>query len=282
MSDLRLGQVEYLNCLPVYYAIENGLIPFKGELVKGTPTMLNRLFLDGELDVTPISSIEYARNPEKCTIIPKMSISSNGRVASILFFSKVPITELEGKTVYVTTSSATSVALLRILFEHYYHVEVELCPAQPELVTMLENGEGALLIGDDAMLAHRKVINEGWKILVTDLGEAWKEFTGERMIYALWVARKEIARERPDKIKELARLLQQSRKISMAQPVLLLKEAHSLTGLSYPVLEDYFKIIRYGFSPEYRRGLLTFYDYAYKSGLIEDRVKLSVWGEKDD
>ncbi len=282
MSGLRLGQVEYLNCLPVYYALENGLIPFDGELVKGTPAMLNRLFLNGELDVTPISSIEYARNPEKCTIIPKLSISSNGRVASILFFSKVPITEMEGKKVYVTTSSATSVALLKILFEHYYHVAVELHPARPDLVSMLEDGEGALLIGDDAMLAHRKVINEGWKILVTDLGEAWKEFTGERMVYAIWVVRKEIAREQPGKVKDLSRTLQQSRKMSMAETVLLLKEAHRLTGLSYPVLEDYFKIIRHSLSPGYRRGLLTFYDYAYKSGLIEERVKLSVWGEKDD
>jgi chorismate dehydratase len=282
VSGLRLGQVEYLNCLPVYYAIENGLIPFNGNLIKGTPAMLNRLFLDGELDVTPISSIEYARNPEKCIILPDMSISSNGRVASILFFSKVPITELEGKKVYVTTSSATSVALLKILFEHYYHVDVELCPALPNLVSMLEDGEGALLIGDDAMLAHRKVINEGWKILVTDLGEAWKEFTGERMVYALWVIRSGIALERPDRVEELVLTLQQAKKISMAEPALLLNEAHRLTGLSCPVLEDYFNIIRHGLSPAYRRGLLSFYDYAYKSGLIEERLSLSVWGEQDD
>lgn len=282
MSGLRVGQVEYLNCLPVYYAIEKGLVTFDGKLQKGAPTMLNRLFLEGALDVTPISSIEYARNPDKCIILPNLSISADGRVASILFFSKVPITELDGKKVYVTTSSATSVVLLRILFEHYYHVDVEFCPARPELAEMLNGGEGALLIGDDAMLAHRQVINENWKIIVTDLGEAWKDFTGEKMVYALWVVRKELAKEQPEKVGELVRVMMQSREVAMAEPGKVLKEAHRLTGLSYPVLEDYFNIIRHDFDAEYRRGLLTFYDFAYKSGLIEERVQLSVWGENNE
>lgn len=280
MSDLRLGQVEYLNCLPVYNALEEGILPFDGEMVKGPPTMLNRLFLNGELDVTPISSIEYARHPEECIILPNLSISADGRVASILFFSKVPITELEGKKVYVTTSSATSVVLLRILFEHYYHVDVELCPAQPDLAAMLHEGDGALLIGDDAMLAHRQVINEGWKILVTDLGEAWKDFTGEKMVYAVWVVRRAFAESNPAKVDALSRLLRQSLELGLSEPGVLVKKANRMTGLSYPVLEDYYQTIWYEFDRDYRRALLTYFDYAYKSGLIEERINLSIWGEE--
>lgn len=280
MSNLRLGQVDYLNCLPVYHLLEEGVLPFNGELVKGPPAMLNRLFLNGELDVTPISSIEYARHPQECIILPDLSISADGRVASILFFSKVPITELEGKKVYVTTSSATSVVLLRILLEHYYHVDLEFSPAHPDLAAMLDDGEGALLIGDDAMLAHRQVINEGWKILVTDLGEAWKNFTGEKMVYAVWAVRRDFAGENPEEVHALSRLLKNSLELGMSEPGVLIKKANRKTGLSYPVLEDYFQTIRYGFDEDYRRALLTYYNYAYKSGLIEERVSLSIWSEE--
>ncbi|MGB9804229.1 menaquinone biosynthetic enzyme MqnA/MqnD family protein [Desulfofundulus sp.] len=280
MNGLRLGQVEYLNCLPVYHALEEGLLPLDGELVKGPPTRLNHMFLEGALHCTPLSSIEYARHAGDCFILPHLSIASDGRVASILFFSYLPITELDGKKVCVTTASATSVVLLRILFEHYYHVEAEFHPVKADLKTMLEMGDGALLIGDDAMLAHQQVIREELPLFITDLGEAWKDFTGEKMVYAVWVVRKQFAEVHPRETDALAELLYRSREIGMADLPVLLKKAHWLTGLPLPVLKDYFRIIHYDFDGDYRRALLTFYDYAYKSGIIEERVKLLVWGEE--
>lgn len=280
MTSIRLGQVEYLNCLPVYYAFEEGLLPLDGELVKGPPTKLNRMFLEGELDVTPLSSIEYARNTGECIILPRLSIAADGRVASILLFSYLPVTELEGKKVYVTTSSATSVVLLRVLFEHYYHVEVEFCAAEPDLLTMLKLGDGALLIGDDAMHAHQQVLQENLPVVVTDLGQAWKDFTGEKMVYALWVIRREFAESHPEETTALAELLYRSRGMGMSDLPALIEKARRRTGLPLPVLEDYFNIIRHDFDEDYRRALLTYYDYAYKSGLIEERVKLEVWGEE--
>lgn len=279
MSGLRLGQVEYINCLPVYHALEEGILPFDGELVKGPPTLLNRMFLSGELDITPISSIEYARNMDKCIILPNLSISADGRVASILFFHRVPITELEGKKICITTSSATSVVLLRVLFEHYYHVDVEFCPKEPDLVTMLAQGDAALLIGDDAMQAHQRVIQGGWPIQVTDVGEAWKQFTGEKMVYALWVIRREFAETHPEEVNQVSQLLYQAKLTGLEHIPALIRKAQRRTGLPVPVLEDYFVTIRHEFDEDYRRALLTYYDYAYKSGLIEERVKLRVWGE---
>jgi chorismate dehydratase len=277
-----LGQVDYLNCLPVYHALEEGLLEFDGKLVKGPPTMLNRMFLEGSLDATPISSIEYARNNENCLILPDISISANGRVASILLFSKYPVTELEGKTIAVTTSSATSVVLLRILLEHYYHVEAELVPHSPNLKDMLAGADGALLIGDDAMLAHSLVGAGGAGLVITDLGEAWKQFTGHMMVYAVWVVKKDFAREYPAGVDYLSRLLVASKQLGKEQRKAIIKKAHAKTGLPYEVLEDYFKTIRHGFNRNYRKALSLFYDYAYKSGIIEERAKLKIWGDRND
>ncbi|MCL6610939.1 MAG: menaquinone biosynthesis protein [Peptococcaceae bacterium] len=282
MAVIRLGQVEYLNCLPVYHALEEGLLDFRGSLVKGPPASLNRLFLEGRLDVTPLSSIEYARNTGKCIILPGISISADGRVDSILLFSRCPATELEGKRIAVTTSSATSVALLRILLEHYYQVQAEFVSLEPDLKKMIREGDGALLIGDDAMLARRMVLEEGLNLLVTDLGEAWKQFTGERMVYAVWAVREEFAREHPGEVDDLVKLLAASKDLGMSDLGTVIRKARRRTGLPVPILEDYFQTIRYDFDEKYRRSLCVFYDYAYKSGIIEQRARLRVWGEGDE
>ncbi len=282
MSILRLGQVEYINCLPVYHALEEGLMPLEAELFKGPPTRLNRLFLNGELECTPISSIEYARNADFCYILPDLSISADGKVESILFFSKIPVTELEGKKVCLTKSSATSVALLKVLFDHYYQVEVQCETAPPDLDAMMANTDGALLIGDDAMLAHQRVIDLGLPYHVTDLGEAWKQFTGEKMVYALWAVRKTYTEAYPEQVNLLSKTLIESKKIGLGQTPDLIAKAQKRSGLPLPVIEDYFVTIRHDLSEDYRRALLTFYDYAYKSGLIDERVKLRVWGETNE
>ncbi len=274
MSGLRLGQVEYINYLPVYYALEEGILPLEAELVKGSPTRLNRLFLDGELEVTSISSIEYARNVDRCLILPDLSISADGRVANILFFSKMPVTELEGKKVCLTETSATSVVLLKILFDHYYHVDVQFETVPSDFDRMMLKADGALLIGDDAVLAHQRVKENHLPYQVTDLGDAWRQFTGEKMVYAIWVVRRDYAEGNPKRVKELAKALLESKKIGMSRVSEIIALAQKKSPLPLPVIEDYFKTIRYGFDESDRHALLTFYNYAYKSGLIEDRVRL--------
>ncbi|WP_027717758.1 menaquinone biosynthetic enzyme MqnA/MqnD family protein [Desulfovirgula thermocuniculi] len=279
MTKLRLGRINSLNCLPVYYALEEGLLPLDGELVKGTPTFLNRLFWEGGLHCTPLSSIEYARHPGECLILPHLSIAADGRVASVLLFSRLPVTELENRTVCVTTASATSVALLRVLFEHYYHVEAEFRPASGGLAEMLKEGDAALLIGDEAMIAHHRVAREGIPLVVTDLGQAWKDFTGEKMVFAVWAVRREFAEAFPQETALLARTLLNSWQAGMESLPAVVNKAHRQTGLPPAMLNDYFRVIHYRFDESYRRGLLLYYDYAYKSGLIEERVKLNIWGE---
>jgi chorismate dehydratase len=278
MSGLRLGQVDYINCLPVYYALEEGSLPPGLELIKGPPTTLNRLFLEGNLDVTPISSIEYARHPQECIILPDLSITADGQVSSILFFSYLPLTELEGRRICVTDASATSVVLLKILFDHYYHVDVEFTRTPADLRTMLELGDGALLIGDQAMQAKYLVDKQGWNLQVTDLGEVWKLFTGLKMVYAIWVVRRDLAAASPESIDRICSLLQSSRELARTQNNNLLTRARVKSGLPFPLLEKYLTTIQHELGEAEQQALLTFFDYAYKSGMIEERVQLQIWG----
>jgi len=277
MSRLKIGQVDYINCLPVYHALEEGLLVEEMELVRGTPAHLNKMFLEGKLDVTPLSSIEYARNHEKSIILPNLSISADGKVESILFFSKLPVIEMEGKKACVTTSSATSVALLRILFEHFYHVEVEIIPSSPDLDTMLDIADGALLIGDDAMRANWKLQVEKSNLYVTDLGEAWKKFTGEKMVYAVWVVHSALADTNPAAVQRIYNLLVECKNLGWANRKALVEKAHKRTGLPREIINSYLDTIHHELGEEERKALLLFFDYAYKSGLTNERVSLTIW-----
>lgn len=282
MDKIRLGRIEYINCLPVYYAIENGAVPVEASMVKGPPTKLNRMFINGELDITPISSIEYARNSKIALILPNMSIGADGNVESILLFSKVPVTELEGRKVALTSSSATSVVLLKILFDHYYQVQVEYITQKPVLSEMLANTDAALLIGDDAMLARASMTEyDGKPLYLTDLGMAWKDFTGLRMVFALWVIHSNFVKEHTDEVEAISKAFNQAKEYGFNNVQGMVEKARIQTGLPVQVLEDYFKTIRYEFGQEEQKALLTYYDYAYKSGLIEERVKLNIWGENN-
>ncbi|MDT3700600.1 MAG: menaquinone biosynthesis protein [Thermincola sp.] len=280
MNKIRLGQVDYLNCYPVYYAIEHKQVPVHAKMVKGYPTKLNEMFLEGKLDITPISSIEFARNSDKAIILPNMSISADGDVQSILLFSKVPVTELDGLNVCLTSSSATSVALLKILFEHYYQIQVRYTVQKPDLQQMLKKNDAALLIGDDALLArHSDLDYEGRPLFVIDLGRAWRDFTGQKMIYALWVIRSRFVEEHSAEIEAISKAFVDAKNFGFSHVSLLVDKAEQATGLPRPVLESYFQTIQYEFGEDEQKALLTYYDYAYKSGLINERVKLNIWGE---
>lgn len=280
MNKIRLGQIDYINCLPVYYAIENGHVPVAVKMVKGPPTKLNQMFIEGHLDITPISSIEYARHSDITIILPNLSIGADGDVESILLFSKVPVTELDGLEVCLPSSSATSVALLKILFEHYYQIQVKYSVQKPDLRQMLKKYDAALLIGDDAMLARAGNLNWGRKSLfVTDVGRAWKEFTGLQMVYALWVIHKNFVEDHPEDIEAIHNAFIEAKKYGFANVPALVARAAERTSLPLKVLQDYFKTIQYDFGEAEQKAILTYYDYAYKSGLIKERVKLNIWGE---
>ena len=281
MSVVRLGQLNYINCLPIYHAIEEGLLPIEAELVKAPPSKLNALLLGGQLDLSPISSIEYARHKDDYLILPDLSVSADGQVMSILLFSKEPVTELDGKKVCLTESSATGTALMRILDDYYFQVEVSYKTAKPDLKSMLRRADGALLIGDPALSSHQLVLEQNLPFHVTDLGKIWKELTGMKMIYAIWVVRRDFARENPAVVAALSETLRRSKEIGLSQMPVVYEKARKRSGLPLPVLEAYYNCLDYRFDQESQKALLTFFDYAFKSGLVDERVKLRIWGEDD-
>ena len=104
----RVGHIQFLNCLPLDYALMEGGFAAGLEVVCDVPAVLNGKLLAGELDVSPVSSIIYAQHADKLLLLPDLSISAETALESILLVSKKPIEELEGGKVLLTSKSATS------------------------------------------------------------------------------------------------------------------------------------------------------------------------------
>ena len=103
-AGLTLGHIPYLNCVPFFHFLKQE--GFQGELVSGVPAELNRMLQTGQLDVSPSSSFEYARNYQDYLLLPGHSISSFGKVQSVLLFSPVELAELDGQQIAITGESA--------------------------------------------------------------------------------------------------------------------------------------------------------------------------------
>src|SRR5262245_33100331 len=100
---------------PVFYRLDHEV-----EEWSGVPTDLNARLLAGELDLAPISSIEWARNAERLRVLPRLCVGSEGAIDSIQLVSRRPLEQV--RRIAVTPESATSVVLTRILLPEAEHV----------------------------------------------------------------------------------------------------------------------------------------------------------------
>jgi chorismate dehydratase len=272
-SMLKLGHILYSNCFPPHAGIIAQTVPFSGKLVEGIPTELNRMLFEGTVDVSPSSSIEYALHRGRYLILPDLSISSHQHVRSIILESKVPIGELNNKVVALTSASATSVVLLRILLELQHRINPGYIMYEQGTEDPADRADAILMIGD---LALTKPVSPLFPHRY-DLGELWHQFTGLPFVFALWQVneRKGIARE----LNALYDILIASRTYGMANLRSLSTAYSERFGIPAPVLFDYWSSIRYHFSENEQQGLLRYYGYAAEIGAIDSVSELNFWSK---
>ncbi len=265
---IRIGQFEFLNGYPLYYGLEKGEGWGCFELVHGVPTKLNRLLLAGELDISPISSIEYAANADKLLLFPHVSITADGAVDSIMLISRVPIGEVG--SVALTGQSATSVILLKILLRQKYGLEPEYSALAGNVDEALAANDAVLLIGDQALEAFYG----GSRGMSYDLGSEWKDFTGLPMVFALWAVRRPFFSGRADETIEVQDRLRYSVEYCRGHWDEVVEAASRVYPFEPELLRSYFSKLRYDFTDEYRRGLEEFYRRAVDIGAAKYAPRL--------
>jgi len=212
----KIGLIDYLNTMPFHYNLAERLQHADVAFERGVPSQMNGALLAGEIDLAPISAIEAARHAAEYVVLPGLSIASLGAVRTVLLFSwAADIRDLDGQSIALTDHSATSIALLKVLCQERYHIHPTFTVTQQHLPSMLAEHQGALVIGDDALVEgtlHRPqcqplrspslrsgegcalVARGGWGLpYVFDLGDEWLKMTGLPFTFAVWAVRKERA-----------------------------------------------------------------------------------------
>lgn len=266
-SAVRLGRIGYINCYPVYGAIDRGIVKLDAELVTGTPSELNDLLAAGALDVSVVSAVEYARNAAAYQLIPDLAISSDGPVRSVALFSKRRVHELGNGTILISASSRTSVELLRLLCRDVWGIQPRLAEARAEAAdldaVMGLPHDAVLVIGDPALLLQaRNAYPHRY-----DLGEEWKKWTGLPFVFAVWAARREVNRD--DAVRIHDRLIE-AKKWGLANLDLLADEASYRTGIGVAICREYLSGLDYAFTYKHLEGLSSFFRRLTQRGLVTD------------
>jgi chorismate dehydratase len=266
----RVGHIQFLNCLPLYYGLVKNYALLDIELIKGTPTELNNLLLGGTLDVSPISSIEYARHNDSLMLFPDFTVSSDGEVKSILLLSRVPAAELSGKKIALTNTSATSHVLLKLVLSRSYGIAPEYVISEPDLKNMFSVADAALLIGD---IALKNYVNAE-KFYLYDLGVEWKKLTGKKMVYAVWAVNRGFAQGGSELCESVFETFRKSMDYSMEHLSEIVEYAAKWEPFSPSFLLDYFRSLRFDFGKDYQEGLLLFYKLASEIGELKNVPEL--------
>lgn len=264
---MRLGRIPWINAAPVYAAMDRGLVAAPSTVVSATAAELNDLLAAGELDLSVISAVEYARDASAYHLLPQLAISCDGPVHSVALFSKRPVSELNRATVLRTASSRTSVLLLELLCHHRWGVRPNFATVRAEatdLATLQSLPHDAVLVIGDAALHLRM---SGIYPICEDLGAAWKEWTGLPFVFAVWAARREA-----DRIAVLnvhASLLA-SRAWGVTHLDLIATEAAERIGIPVATCRAYLGDLDYDLSYRHLAGLTEFFGRLAKDGLVPD------------
>src|SRR5690606_2945073 len=116
----RVGHIQFLNCLPLYWVLMRSGALLTVELRKHNPDRLNSALVSGELDIGPISLVEYLRHAESLMLLPDLAVGSDGPVQSVNLVSTVDPGCLDGRRVALGSTSRTGVLLARMLLESRY------------------------------------------------------------------------------------------------------------------------------------------------------------------
>jgi chorismate dehydratase len=269
---MRVGRIPYINCYPVYGAIDAGVVKLDAELVTGVPSDLNAKMARGQLDVSVVSAIEYARASERYLLLPDLAISCDGPVRSVLLLSKVPAPELGGRRVVLSRSSMTSVALLELLFANVWHAKPEFVPGDAELTDVARFGDephdARLVIGDAAL-----VLGSGPQApprpypFVYDLGSEWKRWTSLPFVFAVWVAQRSTS---VDRALSVHATLIESRAWGLQHLDQLAERAAQSSGVDTGACREYLSGLDYGLSYPHLAGLTNFFNRLVAVGRVPD------------
>jgi chorismate dehydratase len=259
MSRLRISAISFLNTAPLMWDFEHGTAGADFDISYTLPSACAAELQAGNAEIGIIPAAAYTQIPD-LAILPGVAIAARRPVRSILLVSKVPVEEI--RSIALDTSSMTSVALTKVLFERWLGGGRSFTPMAPDLDRMLRDHDAGLVIGDTALKVDRL------NYLTIDLAEEWIRFTGKPFVFAFWAVRRAaLASASAD----LAAVFQASRDHGLRADSIsqIAKTWAPKISLSEAEVRSYLtENIHYQLDPGCLEGLQLFYRYAAECGAL--------------
>ena len=267
MDNIRVGHINFLNVLPLTYSYKNGYDQDLS-IMYDVPSALNEAIKSSRLDISPVSSITYARMSDELLLIPDICIRADLDVESIVLISRKPIEDIMNDKIILTAKSATSHCLLKIIMTESYgaapvydirHINVDK-PVHYDAVA-------SLFIGDDALYMY---LNTPKDLYCYDIGKEWHKLTGRSMVYAVWTVRKDFARNYPKLLQFAYDKILSGLENGIKNKSAAINSIINEKPFTYEILDHYLGgIIKWNLPEDAVESLVTFYNLAYKLKLID-------------
>jgi chorismate dehydratase len=262
----RVGHIQFLNCLPIYWGLMRSGALLDVDLHKDTPDRLNSALVAGDLDIGPISLVEYLRHADELLLLPDLAVGSDGPVLSVNLISTRPLAELDRRPVALGSTSRTGVLLAQMLLAERYGAEPDYFRCPPELTQMLMEADAGVLIGDPALRALYEAPKSGLE--VTDLGQAWRDWTGLPMVFAVWAVRKDFAAAHPGAVKDVHETFQRSVELCLGELDEVAAAAARWEPFDAATLANYFRALDFSLGRRQIAGLREFAGHAAARGEV--------------
>ncbi len=260
----RVGHIQFLNCLPIYWGLVRSGALLDVDLRKDTPDRLNDALVRGDLDIGPISLVEYLRHADELVLLPDLAVGSDGPVLSVNLVAQRPLAEL--RRVALGSTSRTSVLLARMWLAEAHGVTPAYFDCPPELTAMLLEADAAVLIGDAALRATYDAPRHG--LDVYDLGTVWRDWTGLPMVFAVWAARRDYAQANPGLVKDVHAAFVRGRDEAMAHVDEVAAQAARWEPFDPATLGRYFRTLDFSLGARQIEGLTEFARRAAAVGAV--------------
>ncbi|MET9437750.1 menaquinone biosynthesis protein [Streptomyces sp. NPDC006551] len=256
-SRPRVGHIQFLNCLPLYWGLARTGTLLDLDLTKDTPEKLSERLVRGDLDIGPVTLVEYLRNADDLVALPDIAVGCDGPVMSCVIVSQRPLERLDGARVALGSTSRTSVRLAQLLLAERYGVQPDYYTCPPDLGQMMLEADAAVLIGDAALRAS---LHDAPRLglQVHDLGLMWKEWTGLPFVFAVWAVRKDYLAREPGTVREVHEAFLASRDLSLVEVTKVAEQAARWESFDAELLERYFRTLDFRFGPEQLAGVREF------------------------
>ncbi|WP_312018707.1 menaquinone biosynthesis protein [Streptomyces sp. I05A-00742] len=257
LSRPRVGHIQFLNCLPLYWGLARTGTLLDLDLSKDTPEKLSEALIRGDLDIGPVTLVEYLRHADELVAMPDIAVGCDGPVMSCMIVSQVPLEKLDGARVALGSTSRTSVRLAQLLLAERVGVRPEYFTCPPDLSLMMREADAAVLIGDAALRASLHYAPK-LGLEVHDLGQMWKEWTGLPFVFAVWAVRRDYLAREPGIVRKVHEAFLASRDLSLEEVGRVAKQAARWEAFDPELLERYFTTLDFRFGPRQLEGVAEF------------------------